>query len=144
MSGDERPPSSENMRTGICGETHGKWDNGIYLSGILNDLEIDFLVDSGSNSTLISFETYRTLDETSKPALQTTNTVLMGVNKDELTVHGLANFMVTFTDIGYHLPAIVCDIAPAAILGQDFLIKHSYKLDYKRLQITIGNSTMSC
>ena len=112
--------------------------------GELCGRNISFLVDSGSNSTLISMATYQNIDEALRPALQTTDIVLMGVNRNELKIHGVADFQVKFEDQSYLLFGIVCDIAPPAILGQDFLIKHSCKLDYKHQKVTIGNSPLSC
>lgn len=62
MTGD-RGPIDIADRYGVCGETQGKWDNGFYISGILNGLPIDFLIDSCSTSYIISLKTYELLPE---------------------------------------------------------------------------------
>jgi hypothetical protein len=35
-----------------------EWDNGLYASGIINEVAINFLIDTGSTVSLISHEVY--------------------------------------------------------------------------------------
>lgn len=68
MTGNKGPIDIAD-RYGVCGEKQGKWDNGFYIFGFLNGLPVDFLIDSGSTSTIISSKTYELLPDDSKPEL---------------------------------------------------------------------------
>lgn len=97
MTGD-RGPIDIADRYGVCGETLGKWDNGFYISGFLNSLPIDFLIDSGSTSTIISSKTCEFLPVDSKPELARSDLVLKGVNGVQLQTLGMVTFEITFKD----------------------------------------------
>ena len=144
MSDSDRPDENNDMvlRTGLCGLTTRKHDNGVYILGTIANLDVNFLIDSGSNSTLLSFDTYNSLGANKRPDLEPTDIVLMGVNGDELKVHGAAILHIEFGQRNFTQPAIVCNIATDAILGQDILLRHSCKLDYKKTQITIDDTTV--
>lgn len=94
MTGDKRPIDIADGY-GVCGEKQEKWDNGVYMSGFLNGLSIDFLIDSGSTSNIISSKTYELLPENSKPELARSDLVLQGV---QLQTLGIAAFEITFKD----------------------------------------------
>lgn len=43
---------------GHIGAKRGKWDNGLYTTGLVGENEIEFLIDSGSTITLLSYSAY--------------------------------------------------------------------------------------
>lgn len=131
-------------RYGVCGETQGKWDNGFYIFGFLNGLPVDFLIDSGSTSTIISSKTYELLPDDSKPELVRSNLVLKGVNGLPLETLGMATFEITFKDQKEQQTAIICNIEQPAILGQDFLIRNVDRIDYRKMEMKVGNSLLPC
>lgn len=128
MTGDRGPIDIADIY-GVCGETLGKWDNGFYISVFLNGLPIDFLIDSGSTSNIISSKTYELLPENSKLELARSDLVLKGVNGVQLQTLGMATFEITFKDQKEQQTAIICDIEQPAILGQDFLIRNVHTID---------------
>lgn len=140
MTGDKRPIDIADGY-GVCGETQEKWDNGVYISGFLNGLSIDFLIDSGSTSNIISSKTYELLPENSKPELARSDLVLQGV---QLQTLGIAAFEITFKDQKEQQTAIICDIELPAILGQDFLIRNVDRIDYRKMEMKVGNSLLPC
>lgn len=83
----------------VCVGRH--WGNGtmvFYISEFLNGIPIDFLIDSGSTSTIISSKTYELLPENSKLKLARSYLVLKGVNGVQLQTLGMATFEITFKD----------------------------------------------
>lgn len=140
MTGDKRPIDIADGY-GVCGETQEKWDNGVYISRFLNGLSIDFLIDSGSTSNIISSKTYELLPENSKPELARSDLVLQGV---QLQTLGIAAFEITFKDQKEQQTAIICDIELPAILGQDFLIRNVDRIDYRKMEMKVGNSLLPC
>lgn len=143
MTGDRGPIDIADIY-GVCGETLGKWDNGFYISGFLNGLPIDFLIDSGSTSTIISSKNYEFLPDDSKPELARSDLVLKGVNGVQLQTLGMVTFEITFKDQKKNQTAIICDIEQPAILGQDFLIKNVDRIDYRKMEIKVGNNSLPC
>ena len=141
MSDGKRPEAeADSTRIGLCQQKISKHDNGTYLKGKIGNLTISFLIDSGSNTTLLSNETYSQLDDTHKPHLRPTEVTLRAVNKDELKVYGVADFTLQFENQKYLQQIMVCEMATSAILGQDFLLKNNCRIDFKRSQITIKTS----
>lgn len=143
MTGD-RGPIDIADEYGVGGETKEKWDNGFYISGFLNGLSIDFLFESGSTSNIISSKTYEVLSENSKPELARSDLVLQGVNGVQLQTLGIAAFEITFKDQKEQQTAIICDIELPAILGQDFLIRNVDRIDYRKMEMKVGNSLLPC
>ena len=45
-------------RVGQIGTNLGKWDNGLYVIGLIQEVPVQFLVDSGSTTTLISYHVF--------------------------------------------------------------------------------------
>lgn len=129
----------------VCVGRH--WGNGtmvFYISEFLNGLPIDFLIDSGSTSTIISSKTYELLPENSKLELARSDLVLKGVNGVQLQTLGMATFEITFKDQKEQQTAIICDIEQPAILGQDFLIRNVNRIDYRKMEIKVGNNSLPC
>ena len=48
------PPS----RTGHIGNINDKWDNGFYTHGLILDLGMKFLIDSGSTASILSIDMF--------------------------------------------------------------------------------------
>lgn len=100
-----------------------------------------FLIDSGSTSNIISSKTYELLPENSKPELARSDLVLQGV---QLQTLGIAAFEITFKDQKEQQTAIICDIELPAILGQDFLTRNVDRIDYRKMEMKVGNSLLPC
>jgi hypothetical protein len=45
---------SPDKRLGQVGNTCGKWDNGFYTRGFIQDIPLDVLIDNGSTTTILS------------------------------------------------------------------------------------------
>lgn len=100
-------------------------------------------LDSGSTSTIISSKTYEFLPDDSKPELARSD--LKGVNGVHLQTLGMVTFEITFKDQKKkQQTAIICDIEQPAILGQDFLIKNVDRIDYRKMEIKVGNNSLPC
>ena len=140
--GDRPVVPLDTTRIGLCGEKINKHDNGTYLAGKIGNHTILFLIDSGSNSTLLSYEEYCQLDSQHRPVLMPTDVTLMAVNKEEIKVYGVATFNLEIGNYNFLQRITVCEMGTDAILGQDFLLKNDCKLDFKRSQITIKDYTV--
>ena len=119
MSDGKRPEAEiDSTRIGLCQQKINKHDNCTYLKGKIGNLTISFLIDSGSNTTLLSNETYCQLDDTYRPHLRPTEVTLRAVNKDELKVYGVADFTLQFENQKYLQQIMVC--GPLQYLAKTF------------------------
>lgn len=132
-----------NVRLGYSGEL-GMWDNGFYVTGFVGEKPVDFLIDSGSTSTLLSAHLYQSLNTIEPIPLGSVTKKLRDVNGNDLVIQGSAEISLRFKEDIYKVSALVCNITQDAILGQDFLIKYGSKIDYQKLQIAIGSETLNC
>lgn len=56
----------------------------------------------------------------------------------------MATFEITFKDQKEQQTAIICNIEQPAILGQDFLIRNVDRIDYRKMEMKVGNSLLPC
>lgn len=135
---DEKGPAMEdcqrsNVRLGSSGEQLGEWDNGFYLTGLVSGADVSFLLDSGSTSSLLSSKLYQSIMKEHNLPLKSVARKIRDVNDNELSVLGRLDLEIQFKENKYPLTVLVCDISQDAILGQDFLLEHVQKIDYRKL-----------
>ena len=111
-------------RIGNIGNAKSVWDNGLYATGVIEGVSVEFLVDSGSTATLLSKESFDKMGGGHPIDLHQRNIVMQGVDGKNINVYGYANINISFDGNNVPHTAIVCDIKPEGILGQDFLLKH--------------------
>lgn len=146
---DEKGPAMEdcqrsNVRLGSSGEQLGEWDNGFYLTGLVSGADVSFLLDSGSTSSLLSSKLYQSIMKEHNLPLKSVARKIRDVNDNELSVLGRLDLEIQFKENKYPLTVLVCDISQDAILGQDFLLEHVQKIDYRKLQVFIGDEILNC
>ena len=106
----------------------------LYLSANTNNkLMLDFLIDTGSDVSIISPQVCSQLGLTDK--LQSSNKEILNVNGEPIKCLGYG--VLTLTLKGHELPltVMVLDVVENAILGINFLQNYGIILDY-------GNSTL--
>ena len=102
-------------RVGQIGINLGKWDNGLYVTGLIQEVPVQFLVDSGSTTTLISYNVF--VRFCGKPTLKISNSVIKDVNGENLKVYGTVQIKINFEKETFEHSVIICDILPEGILG---------------------------
>ncbi|MCG7877679.1 MAG: reverse transcriptase family protein, partial [Candidatus Thiodiazotropha endolucinida] len=128
-NGTNRPESDslnrENpSRIGQLGNAKSVWDNGLYAKGVIGEVTVDFLVDSGSTATLLSKHSYDQIGIGGISDLHQRNIVMQGVDGKNINVYGCTDINISFDGSQMRHMVIVCDITPEGILGQDFLLEH--------------------
>ena len=120
------------------------WDNGLYVSGHLLDIPIDFLIDSGSTCTLLSDRIFNQIPTQSSPQLSSTSRTFLNVNNERLKVYGQAQVTIKLHDIPFKVNIIIVDIVPDAIIGQYFLLENVKKLDFSNLILLTRKGVIQC
>ena len=111
----------------------------------MNGVDIDFLVDSGSTSTLLSKETFDRIVSERPVNLIKKPVTMQGVNGTYITTHGQANIGILFGDVYVEQTVIVCDISQEGILGQDFIMDKIKVWDLRAMEmLTYQDESVHC
>lgn len=103
--------------------------------GRLKDLSV--VVDSGAALTLISERVWKQ-SRWVKNTLSVTKTKLQTASGEQLEVKGVAEVDVVFGDRSHSICAVVvADLAPAMLLGVDFLTKCGAVIDFQKMKLEI-------
>jgi hypothetical protein len=142
----DRPaePSVPAERVGQVGEIAGNWDNGMYVTCALAGITGDFLIDSGSTTSLLAHHVYQSMAAERRPTLKRQTHEVVDVNGSNLTVYGYTNVLLTIGNQEYEHSVIVCDIIPEGIIGQDFLLAYVNKIDFQRYIIHTAKDKIQC
>ena len=135
---------SEKFRLGQVGNTGGKWDNGFYTKGFIKDIPLHVLIDNGSTCSLLSRKKYLQIAESGEGKLENTNFKLFTANGNPIKLYGSMQETITLGDAEYTIELLVGDIQQDAILGQDFLLEHIDRIDYRSQLLTSKNTEIPC
>lgn len=133
-----------NKRIGQLGKTCGKFDNGFYTVGEIINIPVEFLIDTGSTTTLISCRIFDKIPENQKPDLVKTQLNIRDVNGNSIVTYGQSTMQISFGKVVFPHAVIVCDITPDAIIGQDFLLKYVTRIDYQRMILQTELAAIQC
>ena len=86
------------------------------------NIQTAFLVDSGSTATLVSARVFQSIQPDKRPLLVKLTDKVRGANGGDIEVLGIADIQLKLGGVCFCQTAIVCDILPDGILGQDFTI----------------------
>ena len=109
------------------GTVYTTQSSGWYLTGKVAGQVIDWIVDTGSEVTILRSSLYRKLrecDPTEVGELKTTSTRLLAANGDPITVLGAAEIVCEVSNTGIPINVIVADIGTDGLIGID--VRHSY------------------
>ncbi len=101
-----------------------EFDNGYYITGHVNK-PVDFLIDTGSNVTIISDRIYCDITRAGiRINLRPANILLQTVSGSAIDTCGEAEVEIRLGDTFYPFPVIVAAISQDGILGNDFISQH--------------------
>ncbi|CAG2228453.1 unnamed protein product [Mytilus edulis] len=131
-------------KIGQLGKTCGKFDNGFYAVGEVGGLHVEFLVDTGSTTTLLACKMFDQILERNKPNLEPSRLNIKDVNGNTIIAYGQSIMNLNFNGKQFPQTIIVCDISPDAIIGQDFLLHYVNKIDYQRMVLQTSLTDIQC
>ena len=100
------------------------------LTGIVAGVEVDLLVDSGSDVTLLDPAVYNQIKREHKPELTEVNCSLNTASGDRMESFGAADFELMLGQQSWEYPFVVAQMGSiAGILGNDFLRENNCCLD---------------
>lgn len=116
------------------------WDNGLYVTANIGNITVNFLLDSGATSSLISKDVFDRCSREQILTVQNDDVIVQGVDGKPLHIHGHTDMNLKLGSFNTTIRAIVSDIAIDGILGQDFILKHirRWDLDTNELSTKCG------
>src|SRR5215469_7276335 len=87
---------------------------------------IHSLLDSGSTSTLLKYETFHKINRVTPLQLKETKVKLKSITANDLTVHGIVSLTITFNDIIFKIDTFLSmtqsPFKAKCLLGKDFFL----------------------
>ncbi|KAJ8028019.1 hypothetical protein HOLleu_30140 [Holothuria leucospilota] len=113
----------------------------MYVKGNIFDVEVEFLVDTGSNVTLISPKVWKLVQSGRELELEAHERVVVNADGSPLQVMGKTEIGIKFGDEIVTCSVIVAGIALPAILGLDFLSRNDGRLNFgKGASLILGRN----
>ena len=108
------------IRTGHIGETDNIWDNGFYTNGLIYNVSLNFLVDSGSTASAITTEIFERLPSNLWCSLVPSKSEISDVNGNNVSSIGSITLDIKLGQEIFSQAFLVCNISQDGIHGQDF------------------------
>ena len=119
-------------------------NSGIYVYGLLHDLELRCLIDSGAGRNVLSVATYEKLPAYVQPHLHAPSVRLRGVSGNFIPVAGEADFPIRVGSTTISVPFIVAECMDEAILGMPFLRMAKAKVDFCSFRLELQGEKVPC
>ena len=109
----------------------------MYVPGKVFDVELDWLVDTGCSTSLLSVGFFKKLTKKWPIQLQDDGEELRSADGGSLTVWGRTDVTLSVGGEEYCHSVIVADLTNEGILGMDFLKMYGGTLDFKRNRLSL-------
>ena len=117
-------------------------DNGFYVTGMVASKPVKFLVDCGATTSLMSSQTFASLQQYCNFSPTPVNQSFHTVNGQQMNVIGNVVLVVQLGFERYDITFVVGDIDSDGILGQDFLRKNVDNINYRKSCLVMGSETV--
>ncbi|KAL5016451.1 hypothetical protein ScPMuIL_006040, partial [Solemya velum] len=104
--------------------------------------KLRFLVDTGSDVTVISVQEFETIFKQNNITLSNEDTSFKTANGEYLQITGSCEINLSIGSCVYPHKVLVANIAEKAILGNDFLRQYRVVIDLSRNKLKISTNTV--
>jgi hypothetical protein len=136
------------MERPICGGVHKgmkeKESCGMYVTGKIGVKQVEMLIDSGANVSLISYDIYNSLDARFRPQLRRYGIPMVTADGNLMRVYGCGDFIFEIGEepCTYGHTLCVADIGVEAILGYDFLKRYEAVINMGESRLELNELCM--
>lgn len=117
-------------------------EDALFVSGRVGEVEIEWLVDTGSTLSLISEEVYNSIPEAERPELEENDVEMRTASGSLLPDLGRALLYVKVEKREFLHPFIVAKLTNEGILGTDFLRIHGGNIDFANNKFSLGGKVV--
>ena len=107
-------------------------DSGIFIQGKVETMPIEWLVDTGCTTTIISAKIFDAIQPDEQPRVLQYDGELTSVDGSTVTVKGQALINIMIGAKLFQHNVLVADVTNQGILGIDFLQKYGMTLDFAK------------
>jgi predicted aspartyl protease len=116
-----------------------------YLPLTLGKTQARFLVDSGSEITIINANVFRREPALNAIPLHESEWIVNGIGGEDITVHGMAEVPIQLDERTYVMECLVADIKTAGVLGMNFLTCYNASCSYSKGELILWtNNCIFC
>ncbi len=114
-----------------------------YLPGKIGEMDVDFLVDSGSTYTIVDIGLFQSIPQACRPELEFTDLRLRSANGEILKVHGKTVMNLQIGGKTFEVPVKVVSLGEKdVILGLDFMSYHDCVLYLSHGILQVGSKSL--
>ena len=114
----------------------------MYIRGNIHGAEVEWLVDTGCNPTLLSYDAYHRIPLVKRPILQPYLSTLSLADGTPLKVSGKAEFQIEMGGKLVKHTVIVAKFITDGLLGMDFMRDHGLIIDLARDTVSCEGETI--
>ena len=111
-----------------------------FLNSHLESESVDFLIDTGAATNVLSYDAYSLLSDQCRPKLDKASEELRAADRGFLKIYGQTVIKLSLSGRVFKVPAIVADLRNLpGILGMSFLRDENCIIDLKHDVLQIGD-----
>ena len=127
-------PAEETRRSTTCAKVQAHcW----FLNVPFGKSTVRFLVDSGSEVTIIRSDVFKKESTLRGLPLKHAQWKLSGIGGENVPVRGVTNIPITLGNKAYWIEALVADITTPGVLGMNFLEQHNVTSNFHKGELTM-------
>ena len=119
-------------------------ESGLFCVGLVEGLEVDFLIDSGACISIISNKVFDKIHEDVKPELISSYETVSLADGRPMEILGLTEMTIQLENIEVKSEFYIANISCDAIIGIDFFRQHGCRLDFISDSLYIDDKKVQC
>ena len=120
------------------------WKGGLYVKVTVGDTELNCLVDTGANRSIIHPTKYFKIPDSCRPALVRTTQRIRVANGNKIEPLGETILLLRFKTEVVYQQVLVAEIEEPLVLGNDFLFHNECSIDVGKRVIHLHGRAIPC
>ena len=113
------------------------------MTGEVQDVEVEWLLDTGCSLSIISTEVYQRISESLRPRLEENPIPMKTADGSRLPDLGMVQMRVRVDRREFEHSFVVASLTNEGILGTDFLRMHGGNIDFSRNKFYLNGKVMA-
>ena len=142
LHGSTQSSHSQNQQNSIVTMFTDVSESNFSIFGSISSKPFDFLIDTGSTITAVSYKTWLQIPHSHNHFNSSTSLNVHSASRTPLRMHGSFRCQFQINGVSYPFPTyVIYDLSHPVILGSDFLAAYALSIDFRTLRLQLHNST---